>query len=135
MISETKAVQKLEEKAALFRAAVARKDWGVAHNLYNEAVLVTAFCEMEDHVKKLLFGDWDSDDGTDTDTALDNGLFSREEVNRVNKECCVLRNMAYEDMACRREGRPVQYYGDADFCALCQDKKRAVRRWDSSLLG
>ncbi|MBO7341002.1 MAG: hypothetical protein J6U66_13170 [Lachnospiraceae bacterium] len=129
MLNETQAVKKLEECAAKFRAAIIRKDWGVAHNLYMEAIIVTAFMEMGDTVKKKLYGDWDSDDGSDTDTALDNGLFSREDVDRVNKECCILRNMAYEDQTCRRQGRPVEYYGDPDFCARCEDRKRAARRW------
>ena len=135
MISESKMVRKLEDQAAKFRAAVLRKDWGVAHNLYMEALMVTVFMEVSEEIKKKLWGDWDSDDGTDTDTALDNGLFSRRDVDRVNRECCVLRNMAYEDQACRREGRPSEYYGDPDFCARCQDKKRAVRHWDDSMLG
>ena len=134
MLTEMQTNVKLEEYAARFRAAVIRKDWGVAHNLYNECVMVTAFMDISDREKKKLFGDWDSDDGSDTETALDNGLFSRKDVDRVNKECCILRNMAYEDQACRREGRPVQYYGDPDFCPRCQERKRAIRHWDDSML-
>lgn len=135
MLSENKTVQKLEEYAARFRAAVNRKAWGEAHNLYLEAIIITAFMELDDKTKKKLYGDWDSDDGTEKHAALDNGLFSRRDIDRVNKECCVLRNMAYEDQACRRAGMPVQYYGDPDFCARCQDKKRAIRHWDDSMLG
>ena len=135
MLSEAKAITKLEECAAKFNAAVNRKDWGVAHNLYMEAVIVTSFMEIRGDVRKRLYGDWDSDDGTDTDTALDNGLFSRKDLERVNRECCIMRNMAYEDMALRREGEPLRYYGESDFCARCRDKKRAARRWDDSGLG
>ena len=135
MLNEAKTIQKLEDLAARFRAAVMRKEWGAAHNMYWQAVMVTTFMEIDESTRKKLYGDWDSDDGTDTNTALDNGLFSREDVDRVNKECCVLRNMAYEDMACRREGQPVLYYGDPDYCARCGDKKRAARRWSDSMLG
>lgn len=134
MISESRFILKMEDQAAKFNAAISRKDWGVAHNLVVEAVMVTAFCEVSEEIKKKIWGDWDSDDGTETNTALDNGLFSRRAIDLVNRECCIKRNMAYEDQVCRREGRPLQYYGDADFCAICRDKKRAVRHWDDSLL-
>lgn len=135
MLSERKTIEKLEDRAAEFRAAVIRKDWGVAHNIYWESVMVTAFMEIDDATRKKLYGDWDSDDGTDSETALDNGLFSRRDVDRVNKECCILRHMAYEDVALRREGQPVRYYGDNDYCARCTERKRAIRRWDDSVLG
>ena len=74
MLSEAKMIQKLEEYGVRFRAAVDRKDWGVAHNLYNIAHEVAVFAELDDAVLKKLFGDWDSDDdswdsgGTDWDS-------------------------------------------------------------------
>lgn len=135
MLSEAKMIQKLEEYGVRFRAAVDRKDWGVAHSLYNIAHEVAVFAELDDAVLKKLFGDWDSDDGTDTNTALDNGIFTRAEVAEVNLQCCIKRNMAYEDMECHRLGKPVMYYGDVDYCARCRDKKRAARRWSDSMLG
>lgn len=137
MLSETKAMQKLEEYAAIFNDAVYRKDYGVAHNMYCMAHTVAVFMEMGDQCLKKLFGDWDSDDGTETNTALDNGLFKRADVSKVNLECCIRRNQAYEDMALRRAGKPdlQRYYSEYEYCARCQErKKRAARNWSDSML-
>lgn len=130
MLSEQKTLIKLEEFAARFNNAIERKSWGEAHNLYHMAHTVAVFMEMGDSCLKELFGDWDSDDGTETDTALDNGLFKREALRIVNRQCCVIRNQAYEDMALRRSGKEAQrYYSEFDYCARCQErKKRAAQR-------
>lgn len=130
MLSEAKTMVKLEEYAAKFNGAVSRKEYGMAHNLYHMAHTVAVFMELDTDNLKKLFGDWDSDDGTDMDTALDNGLFKREDVDFVNRQCCVIRNQAYEDMALRRSGREEQrYYSEIDYCARCEErKKRAARR-------
>ena len=137
MLSEAKTMAKLEEYARMFGDAVYRKEYGVAHNLYHMAHTVAVFMDLEPANLKKLFGDWDSDDGTDTNTALDDGLFRRSEVALVNRECCMIRNKAYEDMALRRrKEEPQRYYSEYDYCAKCQErKKRAARNWDDSMLG
>lgn len=132
MISEVKLMQKLEEQAMIFADAVRRKDYGVAHNIYNVAHEVAVFMELREDQLKKLFGDWDSDDGTDTNTAIDNGLFRRYDVDRVNWQCCIRRHQAYEDATMRQMGVPTTYYSDMDYCARC--KKRDVRHWDASML-
>ena len=137
MLSEAKTMAKLEEYARMFGDAVYRKEYGVAHNLYHMAHTVAVFMDLGPANLKKLFGDWDSDDGTDTNTALDDGMFRRSEVALVNRECCMIRNKAYEDMALRRrKEEPQRYYSEFDYCAKCQErKKRAARNWDSSMLG
>lgn len=137
MLSEAKTMAKLEEYARMFGDAVYRKEYGVAHNLYHMAHTVAVFMDLGPANLKKLFGDWDSDDGTDTNTALDDGLFRRSEVALVNRECCMIRNKAYEDMALRRrKEEPQRYYSEFDYCARCQErKKRAARNWDDSMLG
>ena len=137
MLSEAKTMAKLEEYARMFGDAVYRKEYGVAHNLYHMAHTVAVFMDLGPANLKKLFGDWDSDDGTDTNTALDDGLFRRSEVALVNRECCMIRNKAYEDMALRRrKEEPQRYYSEFDYCARCQErKKRAARNWDGSMLG
>lgn len=137
MLSEAKTMAKLEEYARMFGDAVYRKEYGVAHNLYHMAHTVAVFMDLGPANLKKLFGDWDSDDGTDTNTALDDGLFRRSEVALVNRECCMIRNKAYEDMALRRrKEEPQRYYSEYDYCAKCQErKKRAARNWDDSMLG
>ena len=132
MLSEVKLMQKLEEYAQIFADAVRRKDYGVAHNTYNVAHEVAVFMELAPVQMKMLFGDWDSDDGTGNDRAEDNGLFKRYDVDRVNWQCCVKRHQAYEDAAMRQQGMPTTYYSDVDYCARC--KKRDVRHWDASML-
>ena len=130
MLSEQKTLIKLEDYAAMFNDAVQRKAWGVAHNLYNMVHTVAVFMEIGDAEMKKLFGDWDSDDGTDTDTAMDGGLFRRSVVEDVNWRCCIKMHQSYEDVACRAGQRPMlEYYSDEDYCARCEErKKRAARR-------
>ena len=137
MLSEEKLMVKLEEYAARFDGAVNRKEYGLAHNLYHMVHTTAVMAELSEANMKKLFGDWDSDDGTETNTALDNGLFKRTDVDLVNRQCCVIRNQAYEDMALRRRKEdPQRYYSEFDYCARCQErKKRAARNWDDSILG
>lgn len=125
MLTERETISKLEHYAAEFNGYMRVRDYGKAHAIYNEALMVATFMKMGDVVLKRLFGDWESDDGSDSDTALDNGLFTRSAVAKVDLESCILRHKAYEDMACRKMGRPVQYYSDIDFCARCMKKKKA----------
>ena len=132
MLTEAMTMAKLEEYAQMFADAVRRKDYGVAHNLYNMASTVAVFMELNDQQMKKLFGNWDSDDGTGKDTALDDGLFTRYDTKLVGWKCCIMRHQAYEDQALRVAGEPVRYYSDPDYCARC--KKRDVRHWDASML-
>lgn len=125
MLSEEKTMERLREKAEEFRAAVRNKDLGVAHNLYIVAHSVAVFMELNEKQMKELFGDWDSDDGTETDTAIDGGLFRRSDVDFVNWQCCVFRQQAYEDIAMRKGISQARYYSDRDYCARC--KKRPLR--------
>ena len=137
MLSEEKLMVKLEEKAAMFNSAVKRGEFGAAHNIYIMAHCTAIMAEMSEQSLKKLFGDWDSDDGTETNTALDNGLFKRSVVNYVQWQCCIRSHQTFENMVMRtRKEEPLQFYGDTEYCARCQErKKRAIRHWDDSMLG
>ena len=129
MLSERETVKKLEEYAQIFEHHCRNRKWGEAKNIYNMAHTVAIFMDMGEAVLKRLFGDWDSDDGNGE--AIDNGMFQRWRVEQVDKECCIRRNQAYEDQACRRMGQQTRYYSEDSYCAICY-KKRAARARDSS---
>lgn len=137
MLTEKELMKKLRDDAQLFVTLHRNGEHGRAHNVYQRAHNVALYLELEEKCLKELFGDWDSDDGTETDTARDDGLFQRWRVDEVNWRCCVRTNQTYEATVLRLTGRePLQYYTDPDYCAKCQEtKKRAVRHWDDSMLG
>lgn len=121
MLTEKETICKLMDQAALFNHYVAQKKYGHAHNIYNSAHEVAVYMDMGEAVLKQLFGDWDSDDGTGR--AEDTGLFARWKVDIVNERCCIRQHKAYEDVECRRLGKPVRYYSDEDYCAMCFARK------------
>lgn len=125
MLTDKEAMKKLTEYAALFDGYVRTKEWGKAHNIYNIAHSVAVFMELGESALKILFGDWDSDDGSGN--SVDNGLFRTWKVDMVNEKCCIERHIAYEDMECRKMGQPTRHYSEDDYCARCMQKKRAVR--------
>lgn len=137
MLSEEMLMVKLEEKAAMFNSAVRRGECGAAHNIYLMVHAAAVLAELSDKNMKKLFGDWDSDDGTETNTALDDGLFRRSDVNYAQWQCCIRSHQTYENIVMRtHKDEPVRYYGDEDYCARCQErKKRAAHHWDRSMLG
>lgn len=129
MLSEQELRKKIENQAQLFGHYYRRKEYGKAHNIYNMAHTTAVMCEVGPELMKYFFGDWDSDQGDGT--AKDDGLFRRWMVDEVNWKCCVERHQAYEDIACRRTGKPVQFYSDPDYCARCSEerKKRTEPNW------
>ena len=137
MLSEEKLMVKLEEKAATFNSAVRRGEVGVAHNIYIMVHATAVLAELSEPNMKRLFGDWGSDDGTETNTAKDDGLFKRSDVNYVQWQCCIRSHQTTENIAMRiRKDEPLRYYVDEDYCAKCQKhKKRAIHHWDDSMLG
>lgn len=116
MLTENEVVDKLRDYGQKFDSCVKKKEWGKAHNLYNIALSVATFVELPDQIMKELFGYGE-------DATEDGGLFRIGSVRLVDRECCIRRNMAYEDMACRKKGLPLELfrcYSEEDFCARCE---------------
>lgn len=123
MLTEREMENKLRDYAARFNQHVSNHEWGAAHNLYNMALTTAVIAEMSEGFRAELFGEYDSEGTGD----VADGLFRRDDVARVDKECCIRRNMAYEDMECRRLGVPLgtfRRYSDSDYCAACRKTKR-----------
>ena len=122
MLTERDLENKLRDYAARFSQHVRKREWGEGHNLYNMALDTAVIAEMSEDFQAELFGEYDSEGTGD----VADGLFSREDVHRVNRECCIIRNMAYEDKECRRLGIPLgtfRNYSDEDYCARCRKRK------------
>lgn len=124
MLTEAAMERKLREYASTFNRHVKEKEWGKAHNIYHMVLTAAVMAEMSETFKRELFGDYDDDE---TGEALDDGLFRRVDVHRVNVECCIRRNMAYEDIECRKIGLPMEeyrYYSENEYCARCKKAKK-----------
>lgn len=117
MLSEQQCISKLHDMAFWFRTYVRQKKYDRAKRLYNNAVSIALFLDLPAEEKRILFGGYAGD--YEEDEEVPDGLFSKEAVQKVDYECCVRRNMAYEDMACRKSGKPVRYYSEDDYCAGC----------------
>ncbi len=131
MLTEEQMEEKLRGYAETFNRNVREREWGKAHNVYNIILETAVMAEMSKEFMKELFGNYDHDDGEygwddGGGKVPDDGKIRRADVEKVNMECCIRRNMAYEDMACRRLGLPLgmyRNYSDADYCARCSTKK------------
>lgn len=122
MLTERELENKLRDRAARFNQCVRNKEWGAAHNIYNMTLDTAVTAEMSEAFRAELFGEYDSEGTGD----VADGLFKREDVHRVNRECCIIRNMAYEDKECRRLGVPLgtfRNYSDEDYCARCRKRQ------------
>jgi hypothetical protein len=120
MLTEEKLVNKLQMTAEDFRAAVYAKNFLRAKALYNNALAVSVYVELDPAVRSELFG---QHGGLEEDEESPKGLFPRWMVEQVDLECCIKRHKAYEDRTCRILGQSVKYYSDEDFCARCGQKK------------
>ena len=121
MLTEEQTVDKLRQMAEDFELAVDNKDYMRAKALYNKSLVIATFMQLGKSVMVELFG---QNSASDEDVTPD-GLFRRAEVSKVDLECCIKRNKAYEDQACRKNGTSVQYYSDENFCARCKKKSLA----------
>lgn len=122
MLTEAAMERKLREYAATFNRHVKEKEWGKAHNIYHMVLTAAVMAEMSEKFRAELFGSYDSED-----YPVDDGLIRHSDVSRVNLECCIRRNMAYEDMECRKIGLPMEeyrYYSENEYCARCRKAKK-----------
>ena len=113
MLTEQETIDKLHKTAQEFEKAAKDKDYARAKSLYIKALAVATFMQISQDQMSELFGQT----GKTEDEEVPQGLFRRGTVSKVDLECCIKRNKAYEDMTCR-----TGYYSDADYCARC--KKR-----------
>ena len=123
MLTEKQMETKLKRYAETFNQNVRNKEWGKAHNVYNITLEAAVMAEMSEGFMKELFGGYD-----DEDYPLNDGLIKRQDVQKVNAECCIRRNMAYEDIECRKLDLPLgtfRYYSDTDYCARCKKQKNS----------
>lgn len=114
MLTEQETMDKLHKTAEEFAKAANDKDYARAKSLYIKALAVATFMQIGQDKMSELFG---QTGGPEEDEEAPQGLFKRDTVSKVDLECCIKRNKAYEDMTCR-----TGYYSDADYCARC--KKR-----------
>lgn len=121
MIDEQQTVDKLKETAEDFMEAVEDKDYMRAKALYNKALNVATFMQIPKEAMEELFG---QSAGIADDEEAPDGLFQRAAVSKVDLECCIKRNQAYEDQACRERGKTVRYYSDWDYCSHCEHRKK-----------
>lgn len=122
MLTEAAMEEKLREYASTFNSHVKEKDWGKAHNIYHMLLTAAVMAEMSAEFMNELFGSHDGED-----YPVDDGLIRRSDVQKVNIECCIRRNMAYEDIACRKKGLPMEeywYYSEDEYCAICKKAKK-----------
>lgn len=122
MLTEAAMERKLREYAEAFSRHVKEKEWGKAHNIYNMVLITAVMAEMSEEFRAELFGSYDSED-----YPVDDGLIRRSDVSRVDIESCIRRNMAYEDMECRKIGLPMEeyrYYSENEYCARCRKAKK-----------
>jgi hypothetical protein len=124
MLTEDKLVKKLHRTAEQFRDAVREKKYDRAKALYNDALAVAVYVELDAEKRGELFGQYSD---IPDDQEAPQGLFLRDDVSKVDLECCIQRNRAYEDRTCGIMGKPMQYYSDEDYCARCA--KRKDRPW------
>ncbi len=118
MLTEAQTEEKLKRLGKEFNVYVAAKQWEQAHKAYRDALTIYVFMKMSEKLGEELFGPYGI---SDTENL---GLFCKADVHRVNYESCIKRNMAYQDMACRKEGQPVRYYSETNYCALCEKAKK-----------
>lgn len=114
--------RKLREHAAAFNRYVKEKEWGKAHNIYHMVLTAAVMAEMSEEFRAELFGSYDSED-----YPVGDGLIRLSDVSRVSIECCIRRNMAYEDMECRKIGLPMEeyrYYSENEYCSRCKKAKK-----------
>jgi hypothetical protein len=121
MLTEDKLIEKLHRTAEQFKEAVREKKYFRAKALYNDALAVAVYVELDIEKRGELFGQYS---GIPDDQEAPQGLFPRKDVSRVDLECCIKRNKAYEDRTCGIMGKPTQYYSDEDFCARCMNMKK-----------
>lgn len=119
MLTEQETIKKLHITAEEFESAARNKDYLRAKSLYNKALSVAVFMQIGQRDMSELFG---QTGGLAEDEEAPQGLFRRDTVDRVNLECCIKRNKAYEDRTCQMSGWQDKYYSDEDYCAKC--KKR-----------
>jgi len=98
-------LDKLLKLPVQFTQAYYEKKFARAKYIYDTACRVVEFMEPPEHIKKLLFGDWD-----DTESEISEGLFQRDMVSKAYEECVIKSYQSFEYESYRRFGQSPQYY-------------------------
>ena len=109
-------VDELMKMANEFNRLFDRKEYGRAHWVLLKAQVIAGYLKLPPQTMSELFGYW-PDDGND-ETVPPPGLFDREKAKKVDWHCCVRAHKTYQDIANRKNGVPLQYYSDAEYCSL-----------------
>lgn len=91
-----------------FKAFFAQKKYAQAKYVYDTALRVAAFLELDKETIRDLFGHGSKREEEDEDSP--DGLFPRKDVKKCYEECAVKRDMGQENMAYRQYGEPIRYY-------------------------
>lgn len=121
MLTEDQLARKLRDSAEDFKRAAEGKNWGRAKALYNSALTVAVYMEIDPELKQELFGQYG---GLEKDEPAPRAAFPRDLVSRVDLECCIKQHRGLEDKAIRLQGQSAKYYSDEDFCVRCKRRSR-----------
>lgn len=103
-------IDKLMQMPEKFNNLFALKRYAEAKYVYDTALRVATFLELDRDTTRDLFGYGSKGEAEDEDSP--DGLFRRKDVQRCYYECCVKRNMGQENEMYRAPGEPVRYYPD-----------------------
>lgn len=109
-------VDELTKMAAEFDRLFDRKEYGRAHWVLLKARVIADYLKLPQQTMSELFGYWPDDDNDETEAPP--GIFDREKAGKVDWHCCVRQHKSYQDIANRKNGVPVQYYSDSEYCSI-----------------
>lgn len=109
-------VDELTKMADEFNELFDQKEYGRAHWILLKARVIADYLKLPVEIMSELFGYW-PDDGN-KETVPPQGLFNREKAMKVDWNCCVQQHKTYQDIANRKNGVPLQYYSDAEYCSI-----------------
>lgn len=104
---ESEYMDRLRQIAEQFRRECYTKRWSHAKYLYDKAIHVAEFLQLQEHEKTELFGNGGCDERPENHT---DGLFPEELCIRAYDECTVKLYESYEHESYRRFGQPPRYY-------------------------
>ena len=107
---------RLARMAEDFEKLYNKKEYGRAHWILLKAEVIASYLELPTKMMSLLFGQWEDDGKEDVEHPQE--LFNQRHAEKVDWHCCVKAHQTYQDIANRRNGVPLQYYSDPEYCSL-----------------
>lgn len=108
-------MSRLSGMAEEFERAYKSGEYGMAHWILLKAEVIADYLKLPGQQMSQLFGQWEEDDEK-TDHPKE--LFSIERARKVDWHCCVKAHQTYQDIACRRNGTPVSFYSEPEYCSI-----------------